>query len=114
MSVNGGGWTLFYKNNNIVEQGESYADMLGDSPAFITQSEDIDSTDVYGVSPIEGLGAVSMMAMPVGSSSYTSVNFGDSSVAEKVLDVVALNEGENAFSVDMSFKMYLLPHPSQS
>ena len=55
-----------------------------------------------------------MMAMPVGSSSYTSVNFGDSSVAEKVLDVVALNEGENAFSVDMSFKMYLLPHPSQS
>ena len=114
MSVNGGGWTLFYKNNNFVEQGESYADMMGDSHAFITQSEDIDSTDVYGVSPIEGLGAVSMMAMPVGSSSYTSVNFGDSSVAEKVLDVVALNEGENAFSVDMSFKMYLLPHPSQS
>ena len=105
MSVNDGGWTLFYKSNSIVENGESYADMMGDPHAFITRSEDIYSTDVYGVSPIEGLDAVSVMAVPVGSNSFTSVNFGDSSIAERVLDVATLNEGENAFSVDMTFKM---------
>lgn len=103
MSVNGGGWTLFYKNNNLDEEGNSYLNLLKSASGFISSEEDILSTTVKGVSPIAGLSPVSMMAMPMGSNSFSSVDFGNFDIAETVLTATDVVEGENAYQVDMSY-----------
>lgn len=90
---------MFYKNNNEAGEGQSYYTLYHEAQGFITKSEDISSTDVVGVSPIEGLDAVSILAMPVNSvmNEYSAVNFYNVSVAESVLMLDDLVEGENTY-----------------
>ena len=109
MSVNGGGWTMFYKNNNIAKEGYSYASLYDDAKGFITKTEDISSIKVVGVSPIEGLEAVAILAMPVDSvmNEFSAVNFYNVSVAESILTLDDLVDGENTCG-NMTFSESLL------
>lgn len=105
MSVNGGGWTLFYKNNNLEAEGESYASLLVDAKGFITQGSDISSTTVVGVSPVDGLEPVAILSMPVDSTTnaFSVVNFDSVDIAESILLLTDLVEGENSYDVSMTF-----------
>ena len=100
---------MFYKNNIIEDEGYSYASLYADAKGFITKDEDISSTDVVGVSPIEGLEAVAILAMPVGSvmNEFSSVNFYNVSVAESLLTLDDLVEGVNSYG-NMTFSESLL------
>ena len=90
---------MFYKNNNIAKEGYSYASLYDDAKGFITKTEDISSIKVVGVSPIEGLEAVAILAMPVDSvmNEFSAVNFYNVSVAESILTLDDLVDGENTY-----------------
>ena len=94
---------MFYKNNNEQTEGDSYLDLLENSTSFISSEEDLTSISVRGVHNFTGLNPVSMLAMPVGSSLYSSVDFGTVDIADSVISNIDIVSGENAFPDDMSY-----------
>ena len=50
MSVNQGGWTLFYKNSNLSPVGESYSELFIGAQGFLSSGDDITDASVVGVS----------------------------------------------------------------
>ena len=88
MSVNGGGWTLFYKNSDSAEQGNSYISLLEKAAGFVNEEVDIYEESVVGVSPVQGLRPISLMVVPVDSpiSSISVIHLNDVDVAESIVD----------------------------
>ena len=104
MSVNKGGWTLFYKNSNAAPEGESYFDMLADAHGFLSSEEDVADADVVGVSPVEGLNPISLMAIPVDGplSTNSAIYFDDADIAHSVVEVSDVIEGCNTYSTNFT------------
>ena len=100
MSVNGGGWTLFYKNSADSEEGPSYASMLEAAAGFLSEDSDFSDTEVVGVSPHLGLNPISLMAMVVDDSEkkFSAVYFENEDVAESVIDLTDLIVGCNTYN----------------
>ena len=94
---------MFYKNSNEQPEGDSYMDLLKNSTSFISSADDLTSVSVRGVYNFTGLNAVSMLAMPVGSSSYSAVDFGTVDIADSVISNIDIVEGENEFTDEMSY-----------
>lgn len=105
MSVNGGGWTLFYKNSDESEEGNSYTSFLETPSGFVKEDVDVYDSSVVGVSPVEGLHPISLMVMPVDSpaSSISVIHFNNVDVAESVIDPANLVEGCNSYEGAFSF-----------
>lgn len=103
MSVNGGGWTLFYKNSDSAEQGNSYISLLENAAGFVNEEVDIYEDSVVGVSPVQGLRPISLMVVPVDSpsSSISVIHLNDVDVAESIVDPSNLIDGCNSY--DKSF-----------
>ena len=100
MSVNQGGWTLFYKNSNLSPVGESYNDMLLHPEGFLMAGDDITDDSVVGLSPLEGLRPVSLMAVPVDAmgSAFSAVYFEDVDVASSIVEMTDVIPGCNEYS----------------
>ena len=94
---------MFYKNNNEQPEGDSYSDLLNNCTRFISSEEDLTSISVSGVYNFTGLNPVSMLAMPVGSSVYSAVDFGTVDIADSVISLEDIVEGENEFSYNMTY-----------
>lgn len=112
MSVNKGGWTLFYKNSNAAPEGESYFDMLADAHGFLSSEEDVADADVVGVSPVEGLNPISLMAIPVNGplSTNSAIYFDDADIAHSVVEVSDVIEGCNTYSTNFTLvETWLFP-----
>ena len=104
MSVNKGGWTLFYKNSNAAPEGESYFDLLSDAHGFISSEDDIANATVVGVSPVEGFNPISLMAIPVDGplSTNSAIYFADTDIAHSVVEVSDVIEGCNTYSTNFT------------
>ena len=104
MSVNSGGWTLFYKNSAIEEEGSSYVSMLENPEGFLSETTDFLDPDVVGVSPVSGLHPVSLMAMVVGDDSnrFSAVYFNNEDAAESVIGLTDLIVGCNTYEQQVS------------
>ena len=100
MSVNEGGWTLFYKNSASSEVGQSYASMLEAAAGFLDEDSDFSNSEVVGVSPHLGLNAISLMAMVVDDSEkkFSAVYFENEDVAESVIGLSDLIIGCNTYN----------------
>ena len=100
MSVNGGGWTLFYQNSADSEVEPSYASMLEAAAGFLSEDSDFSDTEVVGVSPHLGLNPISLMAMVVDDSEkkFSAVYFENEDVAESVIDLTDLIVGCNTYN----------------
>ena len=107
MSVNGGGWTLFYKNSDSAEQGNSYISLLENAAGFVNEEVDIYEDSVVGVSPVQGLRPISLMVVPVDSpsSSISVIHLNDVDVAESIVDPSNLIDGCNSYDKSFIYKV---------